>query len=578
MSVRYLSCGDTAFTVEFGNEISPQINSQVMALHAAIGDAKAAGRLKGVIETVPSMRSLMVVYDVLATSRTELQPGIDALVAGGLKADMKSRRVTIPCCYDDPDFAPDLAEVAERTRKTPEQVIALHLASPFKVYALGFMPGFAYSAGLDQSLYLPRRSQPRVRVPRSSVAIAMNMSIVYSFESPGGWHLIGRTPLWMFDRRLARLPAHRSQDLRQDRARRRSREVRLVYPGEAMTAALKVLRAGLFDTVQDLGRIGFMALGMPTAGAMDRIALSLGNALVGNPAGSAGLEIGVMGPDLLVEVDSVRVGLVGPLSAALADEADAPAKPLESDRSYLLKRGQILRLGMVDGSSTAYLTIAGGLALPSFMGSLSTYSRAGIGGFDGRKLAAGDLLPLALEKAPSGDDRRLGAPFDYGSGPIRVIWGPQDDYFSARGRKTFVESEYRVSKEADRMGIRFEGPTIEHSKGADIISDGIGPGAIQVPGAGLPIVLLGDRQTVGGYSKIATVASVDLPRLGRMLPGRAVRFTAVTVEEAEKLRREQEARLARAIADLPVARPPGGIDLARLYEENLIGGIVYEAA
>jgi biotin-dependent carboxylase-like uncharacterized protein len=234
-----------------------------------------------------------------------------------------------------------------------------------------------------------------------------------------------------------------------------------------------------------------------------------------------------------------------------------------------------LRVGIVEGSSTAYLAIAGGLALPPFMGSLSTYSRAGIGGFEGRKLAAGDALPLKLEQAPPVDERRLGAPFDYGSGPIRVVWGPQDDYFSARGRKTFVASDYRVSKEADRMGMRFEGPTIEHSKGADIISDGIGPGAIQVPGAGLPIVLLGDRQTVGGYSKIATVASVDLPRLGRLLPGQAVRFTAITVDEAEKLRRDHEARLARAVADLPVARPPGGIDLARLYEENLIDGIVY---
>ena len=126
------------------------------------------------------------------------------------------------------------------------------------------------------------------------------------------------------------------------------------------------------------------------------------------------------------------------------------------------------------------------------------------------------------------------------------------------------------------MGIRFEGPTIEHSKGADIISDGIGPGAIQVPGAGLPIVLLADRQTVGGYSKIATVASVDLPRLGRLLPGRTVRFAAVTVEEAEELRREQEARLAARHRRLPGRPPAGGIDLARLYEENLIDGIVYE--
>jgi KipI family sensor histidine kinase inhibitor len=201
VSVRYLSCGDTAFTVEFGNEISPAINGRVMALHAAIGTAKAAGRLEGVVEMVPTMRSLMVCYDPVKTSRAELQPRIDALIAGGLSAGLKSRKVTIPCCYDDPEFAPDLKEIAERTKKTPEQVIAGHVGSPFRVYVLGFMPGLAYIAGLEQSLYLPRRSQPRVRVPRSSVAIAMDMTTIYPFESPGGWHIVGRTPLWMFDQR-----------------------------------------------------------------------------------------------------------------------------------------------------------------------------------------------------------------------------------------------------------------------------------------------------------------------------------------------------------------------------------------
>ncbi|HYX00917.1 MAG TPA: biotin-dependent carboxyltransferase family protein, partial [Reyranella sp.] len=248
---------------------------------------------------------------------------------------------------------------------------------------------------------------------------------------------------------------------------------------------------------------------------------------------------------------------------------------IDSDRTHLLKRGQLLRTGMVEGSNTAYLAVAGGFALPPFMGSLSTYARAGVGGFDGRKLAPGDRLPLARAEAPSGDEKQLGHAFDYGAGSIRIMWGPQDDYFSEAGRRTFTGSDYRVSKEADRMGIRFEGPKIEHAKGADIISDGIGPGAIQVPGAGLPIVLLADRQTAGGYPKIASVASVDLPRLGRMVPGQVVRFAAVSVAEAEALRREQETRLQRAIADFKVARPPGGIDLARLYEENLIDGVVY---
>ena len=236
---------------------------------------------------------------------------------------------------------------------------------------------------------------------------------------------------------------------------------------------------------------------------------------------------------------------------------------------------------MVEGSSTAYLAVAGGFALPPFMGSLSTYARAGVGGFQGRKLAAGDSLPLVREQAPPGDESKLGQPFDYGSGPIRIVWGPQDDYFSAtrpphlRRRPTIASPRKPIAWASASRGR----PSSKAStRGADIISDGIGPGAIQVPGAGLPIVLLGDRQTVGGYSKIATVASVDLPRLGRLLPGPDGALRAGHRRGGrEQLRREQETRIQRAIAELQDrARPPGGIDLVRLYEENLIDGIVYE--
>ena len=200
-----------------------------------------------------------------------------------------------------------------------------------------------------------------------------------------------------------------------------------------MSAALKVVRPGLFDTLQDLGRIGLHgARHADRRRHGPRRAHAWPTRCAAIPPNTAGLEIGVMGPDLLVEADSVRVALVGPL-VACADRGrrDAPPKPLESDRTHLLKRGQVLRVGMVEGSSTAYLAVAGGFALPPFMGSLSTYARAGIGGFEGRKLAAGDALPLVREQAPPGDESKLGQPFDYGSGPIRVVWGPQDDYFSA---------------------------------------------------------------------------------------------------------------------------------------------------
>lgn len=203
MSVKYLSCGDTAFSVQFGTTIDAATNAKVMGLHAAIKVEKAAGRLAGLVETVPSFRALLVHYDPLATSRAELEPVIDRLVATRHTAATIGRRWLIPCCYDDPELAPDLNDVAARTGHSTEEVVALHSGTTFAVYVIGFMPGFPFMGGLPKSLELPRRKQPRLNVPRSSVAIALNMTGVYPWESPGGWHLIGRTPLYMFDQRRA---------------------------------------------------------------------------------------------------------------------------------------------------------------------------------------------------------------------------------------------------------------------------------------------------------------------------------------------------------------------------------------
>jgi len=269
---------------------------------------------------------------------------------------------------------------------------------------------------------------------------------------------------------------------------------------------------------------------------VDHVALRLANALVGNAEAAAALEISVLGPELRVEADSARVAAIGPVRLALTDAPGEAPRPLDADRSHLLRRGQTLRVGTVDGVSVAYVAVEGGFDLPPFMGSLSTYTRAGLGGLDGRKLREGDALPLKLAAAPERTELRLAAPFDYGSGPVRVVLGPQDDYFSAAGLDAFLSGTYAVTKEADRMGFRLEGPTIAHNeKGADIASDGIAPGAIQVPAAGQPIILLADRQTVGGYTKIAAVISADLPRVGRLLPGKTLQFAAVSVAEAEQL-------------------------------------------
>jgi len=338
-----------------------------------------------------------------------------------------------------------------------------------------------------------------------------------------------------------------------------------------MSGSLVVLRSGLHTTIQDFGRFGYQELGVPVAGALDFVGLRLANALVGNRPGEAALEINALGPTLRVDADSVRVAVVGPARLAVTGPLGGDPRPLEVDRGHLLGRGDILAVGAVSGASAAYLAVAGGFALTPVMGSLSTYARAGIGPLGGRPLAEGTVLPLT--DAHGGEELTLSAPMDYGSGPVRVVPGPQRDAFTDAALATFLSAEYRVTNEADRMGLRLDGPPLAHRAGPDIVSDGVVTGCVQVPGDGKPIILLADHQTTGGYAKIATVISADLPRVGRAVPGTPLRFQAVTVAEAEAARWALEARIDGLVAGLRRVAPTAGLDLAALYACNLVSGM-----
>ncbi len=335
---------------------------------------------------------------------------------------------------------------------------------------------------------------------------------------------------------------------------------------------LIVREPGLFTTLQDLGRFGAQQLGMPVAGALDPLALRLANALVGNAQDTGALEIGFLGPTLEVTADSTRIAVVGAIQLMLLQ--DGAEKPLAANQSHRVTRGQTLKLGFVSGAAYAYLAVEGGFAATPFMNSVSTYTRAGLGGFNGRKLAAGDMLALTRDAVAARSELAVAGTLPYGDGPIRVVPGPQDDYFTPDAIAAFLNNDYTVTKEADRMGLRLDGPKLTHSKGADIVSDAIATGCIQVPGTGAPIVLLADHQTIGGYPKIATIASADLPRTGQLTPGSKLRFVAVTVADAEQLRRDQEQAFTRLIAGIAPARPAGGIDLDALNNANLIDGMV----
>jgi allophanate hydrolase len=335
---------------------------------------------------------------------------------------------------------------------------------------------------------------------------------------------------------------------------------------------LRVKSPGLHTTVQDLGRDGFADVGVPSSGALDAVALRLANALVGNAPNAAALEILVSGPTLEVIADSVRVAFVGG-TAGLSVE-DAHQRTIAPGRSVHLKQGDILKAGMIAGSSCAYIAIAGGIGVPRLLGSASTYTRGTLGGLDGRALRAGDVLHGELGD-PAQGELELAAPLDSEfDAPIRVVLGPQDDHFTDAAIEAFLAGSYSVSAQADRMGFRLEGPMLAHTRGYNIVSDGIVSGSIQVPGSGQPIVLMRDYQTIGGYPKIATVISPDISRLGRRSPGAKVRFAKVTRDEAEAIYRDEEAAIAARIADLREPRERASVNVDALYDENLIGGIV----
>ena len=339
-----------------------------------------------------------------------------------------------------------------------------------------------------------------------------------------------------------------------------------------MSAGLKVLAPGLHTTVQDLGRPGYQAFGVPVSGALDGFSLRLANALVGNRLGTPAIEILISGPAFEVVADTVRVALAG-AGAGLAIGAEK--KRFAAGQSVTVPRGEVVQVVVGHQSASCYLAVEGGIAVPLVLGSASTYVRAALGGLDGRALHSGDLVPLAMACASERPELRLSPPMDAtGDQPIRVVLGPQQEYFTEEAVATLLSAEFRISPSADRMGMRLDGPVLQLSRGWDIVSDAIVTGAIQVPGSGQPILLLADHQTTGGYPKIATVISADLPIVGRRRPGDALRFIAVTVEAAEQLCRAAERDLADLVAALePVTQRPG-IDLGSLYDGNLISGVV----
>lgn len=299
---------------------------------------------------------------------------------------------------------------------------------------------------------------------------------------------------------------------------------------------LTILSPGPLSTIQDEGRFGAMGKGFSPGGAMDPDSMRLANLLVGNAPGVGVIEMTILGITARFDCDSV-IALTGADMAARLN-----GNPIDRFRAIAVHPGDTLSMKAAQQGMRGYLAVAGGFDLPIVMGSVSTNLKCALGGFRGRKLQAGDELPLNQSMSPELiGARRLAAPEGYPESiTLRVLLGPQDDAFTERGIDTFLNSVYTVTDKADRMGIRLAGEKIESRHGVDIISDGIANGSVQIPASGTPIIMMADRQTTGGYAKIATVISADLSRAAQARPGTKILFELVTEQQAIHLRREKE--------------------------------------
>ena len=316
--------------------------------------------------------------------------------------------------------------------------------------------------------------------------------------------------------------------------------------------SITVLQPGMYTTIQDGGRFGYQRFGVPVAGAMDPFAYRLSNLLAGNPPGAAALELTATGPTLRFE-QNVVFALAGADFSAKLDGIS-----LRPNSAHFAPAGSVLSMGGAVGGFRSYLAVYGGLDGQQVMGSRSTYVKAGLGGYQGRPLQKGDRLCLlspsqGMPTMPAGLPARYllqenlpecyRNPSTAREAVVRVLLGAQQEYFSKQGLDRFFQESYTVTGESDRMGYRLQGPRVDRAIGMEgnILSDGVAFGSIQIPDNGQPIVMMADRQTTGGYPKLGAVITADLPVMAQLRAGEKLRFLPVTLEQAHKTLREQQA-------------------------------------
>ena len=545
---------DRAILLRFGDRIDASISLRVLAAWRALTQAE----LPGVVDLVPAYASLTLVYDwqrVPEAGREQpwlwLADAIRRILGTSSHAPMPTGRlIEVPVCYE-PAHAPDLADAARLLELTETELVRRHSGADYTVAFLGFRPGFPYLLGMDASLALPRLDTPRLRIAAGSVGIGGNQTGIYPVAGPGGWRLIGRTPLPLFDpdaKPPARLaPGDRLRFVAITNEEFERLQVKQAGPAatepNACAPSLEVMQPGIHSSFQDRGRAGWRHLGIGAGGASDPNAADLANRLVGNEPGAATLELTLHGPKLRVLV-ALTIALVGS-----GMEAEADGKTVPYGRPVDHAAGVRLRFRATGLGARTWIAIAGGFEAPLWLDSASADFGSGL---FGRTLTTGDRLTPAearpVPALPPGVLMRASAWWVHAEAeldtPALLRYLP-DREAATSWWDELPSRIWQVGHAADRTGLRLTGEPLSVPAQPRRVSAAVLPGTIQVPTDGYPILLGPDGQTTGGYPVAGHVIETDLPRLAQLKPGDWLRLQPTSLIEAQRARMAQAARIAR---------------------------------
>ena len=527
---------EKALCIDWGNCIDEEINSNVTALNRLL----LKDPFLGFIETVPAYSTLTIYYQPELVAKENNNPFLyiknyveDLLPAIKISDQSPVKIIEVPVCYDH-EFGPDLEFVAASNHLTKEEVIAIHCSKEYSVYMMGFLPGFAYMGELEDAIATPRKKTPRANVENGSVGIAGKQTGIYPITSPGGWQIIGRTTLKLFDMQNENPFALKTGDRvrfipfsKKEFINSLSLQKQIQYPAEEIKPpAAMIIRPGPGSTIQDKGRWGFQSFGVPVCGAMDELAFSQANALVGNPKESAVIEC-TMGGLLIQCRKKLCIAITG------AGAAFVNHRPIKNFQPLTLWVNDLLEIKYNHDGIRTYVSVAGGFAAPRIMNSLSTYAPAGIGHF----LKKGEELYIEQEgtyisgKMDPDYKPNLYSP----NARVRVMDGPEMDWMEAPAKEGLWQQDFLISVQSGRMGLRLKAKPLSPQNKTELVSTAVTKGTIQLTPDGQLIILMSDSQTTGGYPRIAQVAAVDLPILAQLKPGDSVRFENITPREAEEL-------------------------------------------